>query len=118
MRKFTPAVDATTAGVAPDHADPEVYVLCLFVAGQSAKSLTAIANLKKICDEHLPGRCQTEVIDLMIYPQRAREDEIVAIPTLVRKKPLPEQRIIGDLFNTETVLAALDLKARTQESAD
>jgi circadian clock protein KaiB len=90
----------------------EDFVLRLYVEGQSPKSLTAIANLKKICDEHLAGRSQTEVIDLLENPQRAREDQIVAIPTLIRMQPLPVHKIIGDLSHTERVLIALDLLAR------
>ena len=81
----------------------------LYVAGQSARSLAAIANLRRICDTHMPGRCTIEVIDLVRNPELAKDDQIVAIPTLVRKLPQPARRIIGDLSATEKVLVGLDL---------
>jgi circadian clock protein KaiB len=90
-------------------AKPESYILRLYVAGQTPKSMTAFANLKKICEEHLFGRYRIEVIDLMEKPQLARGDQILAIPTLVRKLPEPVRKIIGDLSNTERVLIGLDL---------
>jgi circadian clock protein KaiB len=82
--------------------------LRLYVAGQTTKSIAAIANLKRICEEHMP-RYHIEVIDLMQKPQLARNDQIVAIPTLIRKIPVPIKRIIGDLSATERVLVGLDL---------
>ena len=81
----------------------------LYVAGQSARSLAAITNLRRICDSHMPGRFTIEVIDLVRNPELARDDQIVAIPTLVRKLPEPVRRIIGDLSATEKVLIGLDL---------
>jgi circadian clock protein KaiB len=87
--------------------------LRLYVAGQTPKSLTAFENLKKICDEHLAGQYQIEVIDLLEQPQLARGDQIIALPTLVRKLPEPIRKIIGDLSNTERVLVGLDLRPRT-----
>ena len=86
--------------------------LRLYVAGQTPKSVTALANLKRICDEHMKGAYSVEVIDLMENPQLARRDQIVAIPTLVRELPSPLKRIIGDLSNTERVLVGLDVVAR------
>ena len=86
------------------------YELRLYVAGQTSKSLTAFANLKKICEEHLPGRYRIEVIDLVKNPQLAQGDHIFAIPTLVRKLPEPIKRIIGDLSDTVRVLVGLDLR--------
>ena len=83
--------------------------LRLYVAGQTTKSIAAIANLKRICEEHVPLRYHIEVIDLMQKPQLARHDQIVAIPTLIRKIPVPIKRIIGDLSATERVLVGLDL---------
>jgi len=83
--------------------------LRLYVAGQTPKSLLAFSNLKKLCEEHLAGRYQIEVIDLLVDPQLARGDQILAIPTLVRKLPVPVRKIIGDLSNTERVLIGLDL---------
>jgi circadian clock protein KaiB len=86
------------------------YILRLYVAGQTRKSLTAFANLKKICEEHLRGRYRIEVIDLLENPQLAKGDQILAIPTLVRQLPPPLRKIIGDLSNTEKVLVGLDLR--------
>jgi circadian clock protein KaiB len=88
----------------------ETYDLRLYVAGQTDKSTAAIANLKKICEEHLTGRYLIEVIDLVVTPQLAAGDQILAIPTLVRRLPTPLKRIIGDLSNTERVLVGLDLR--------
>lgn len=89
--------------------DPQ-YELRLYVAGQTPKSLTAFANLKKLCEEHLAGRYRIEIIDLLEHPQLAAGDQIIAIPTLVRQLPPPLKKIIGDLSNTERVLVGLDLR--------
>jgi circadian clock protein KaiB len=98
---------------APNGLTAEEYDLCLYVAGQTPKSVAAFANLKKVCDEHLAGKYRIEVIDLVRNPQLARGDQIVAIPTLVRKLPEPIRKIIGDLSNTERVLVGLQLRPRT-----
>ena len=82
----------------------------LYVAGQTPKCITAFANLKKICEEHLQGRYDIEIVDLLKQPQLARGEQIVAVPTLVRKLPPPMRKIIGDLSNTERVLVGLDLR--------
>jgi circadian clock protein KaiB len=87
-----------------------VEYLKLYVAGQTPKSLAAFANLSKLCEEHLKGKYKIEIIDLLKNPQLARGDQIFAIPTLVRKLPVPIRKIIGDLSNTEKVLVGLDLK--------
>ncbi|HRD97188.1 MAG TPA: circadian clock KaiB family protein [Rubrivivax sp.] len=87
------------------------WVLRLYVAGQTPRSLAAISNLHRICDMHLGGRCRIEVIDLLEKPQLAEGDQIVAIPTLVRKLPMPMRRVIGDLSDTERTLVGLQLKA-------
>src|SRR5689334_1679904 len=87
----------------------DVWELRLYVAGQSPKSVTAFANLKKLCEQHLAGRYRIEVIDLMVHPQLAAGDQIVAIPTLVRKLPEPLRKIVGDLSNTERTLVGLQL---------
>jgi KaiB domain. len=84
--------------------------LRLYVAGQTPKALTAFSNLKKICEEHLAGKYRIEVVDLLENPQLSRGDQIVALPTLVRKLPPPMRKIIGDLSNTERVLVGLDLR--------
>lgn len=83
--------------------------LRLYVAGQTPKSITALANLKRLCERHLAGRYRIEVIDLVRQPHLARRDEIVVIPTLVRRLPSPIRKIIGDLSNEARVLAGLDL---------
>jgi len=88
----------------------EVWTLRLYVAGQTPKSVAAFANLKRICEEFLAGKYRIEVIDLLKNPQLAKGDQILAIPTLVRKLPEPVKKIIGDLSNTEKVLVGLDLR--------
>lgn len=88
----------------------EIWNLRLYVAGQTPKSIAAFANLKKICEEHLAGRYRIEVIDLIKNPQLAKGDQIIAIPTLVRKLPEPLKKMIGDLANTERVLVGLDIR--------
>ncbi len=81
----------------------------LYVAGQTAKSIQALANLKRICEEHLPNEYHIEIVDLLVNPKLAAGDQIFALPTLVRKLPEPVRKIIGDLSNTEKVLVGLDL---------
>jgi len=88
----------------------EIWILRLYVAGQTPNSLTAFENLKKICQEHLEGRYRIEVIDLIANPQLAKGDQIIAVPTLIRKLPTPVKKIIGNLSNTEKVLVGLDLR--------
>jgi circadian clock protein KaiB len=88
---------------------PDNYNLRLYVAGQTPKSIAAIANLKKICEQHLSGRYDIEVIDLIKNPALAQRHQIVAIPTLIRQLPEPLKRIIGDLSNSEKVLVGLDI---------
>ena len=89
----------------------KIWNLRLYVAGQTQKSITAFANLKKICEGYLAGKYRIEVIDLLKNPQLAKGDQIIAIPTLVRKLPEPLKRIIGDLANTERVLVGLDIRS-------
>ena len=89
----------------------EKWNLRLYTAGQSPKSLAALANLKKVCDEHLAGRYSIEVVDLMKNPRLAKDDQIVAIPTLVRKLPEPLRRLVGDLSDTERTLVGLQIRA-------
>ncbi len=106
-----------TVSSEPDNSEneSETFVLRLYVAGQTPKSMAAFANLKKICEEHLAGKCQIEVIDLLKNPQLASGDQILAIPTLVRKLPPPLRKIIGDLSNTERVLVGLDIRSQKQQ---
>ncbi len=89
---------------------PDFYRLRLYVAGQTPKSITAFNNLKKICDEQLEGRYHIEIVDLLENPKLAKGDQILAIPTLVRRLPPPIKKIIGDLSNKEKVLVGLDLR--------
>jgi circadian clock protein KaiB len=89
--------------------ESQFFVLRLYVAGQTPKAVRAFGNLQRICDEHLAGRYRIEVIDLLEKPELARNDQILALPTLVRRLPPPIKKIIGDLSNTERVLVGLDL---------
>jgi circadian clock protein KaiB len=91
----------------------EFWELRLYVAGQTPKSVAALANLNRFCEEHLAGRYNIEVVDLVEDPKRARGDQILAIPTLVRRLPEPIRKIIGDLSNTERVLVGLDVRTRS-----
>jgi circadian clock protein KaiB len=91
-------------------ADPDRWELRLYVAGKSAKSITAFENLTRICEEHLPGKYKIEVVDLLLHPQLAKGDQIVALPTLVRKLPEPIRKVIGDLSNIERTLVGLQLR--------
>ena len=92
------------------HDETERWQLRLYIAGQTPKSVTAFVNLKRLCEEYLPGRYQIEVIDLIQNPKLAAGDQIVAIPTLVRRLPEPLRRIVGDLSNTERTLVGLQLR--------
>ena len=105
-QKEAAAVAKSDTGVS----DTEVWELRLYIAGQTPRSVAAFANLKRLCEEHLLGRYKIEVIDLMQHPQLAAGDQIVAIPTLVRKLPEPLRRIVGDLSNTERALVGLQLR--------
>jgi circadian clock protein KaiB len=90
----------------------KAYRLRLYIAGETPKSVMALGNLKQICEEHLQGRYEIEIIDLLENPQLAQGDQILALPTLVRRLPEPIKKIIGDLSNTERVLVGLDLRER------
>jgi circadian clock protein KaiB len=90
------------------------WILRLYVAGRGTRASAALANLERLCEEHLAGEYEIEVIDLLKQPQLARGDQIVAVPTLVRRLPPPIKRIIGDLSNAERVLVGLDLRPRTR----
>jgi circadian clock protein KaiB len=107
-----------TSKIAPIKFPTAEWELKLYVAGQTARSLLALANLERICEQHLAGKYRVEVIDLLKNPQLASGDQILAIPTLVRQLPTPVRKIIGDLSNTERVLVGLDLKPRTGKAAE
>ena len=102
---------SNTARSTPSQAE-DTYLLRLYVAGQTPKSILAFRNLKQICEDHLHGRYEIEVIDLIESPQLAQGDQILAVPTLVRRLPEPIKKIIGDLSNTDRVLVGLDLQVR------
>jgi circadian clock protein KaiB len=105
----SPTAHSPSAGRARKGSTPE-YLLRLYVAGQTPKSVAAFANLKKICEEHLAGRYQIEVVDLLLNPALARGDQILALPAVVRQLPPPVKKIIGDFSNAERVLVGLDLR--------
>ncbi len=96
-------------------AAPGRWDLRLYVAGETPRAVTALTNLKKLCEEHIPCAYHIEVIDLLKNPQLAKGDQILAVPTLVRKLPVPVRKIIGDLSNTERVLVGLDLRPRHED---
>ena len=96
----------------------ETWQLRLYVAGKTPKSVAAFANLKSVCEEHLRGRYEIEVIDLLLNPQLAAGDQIVAIPTLVRKLPEPLRKIVGDLRDTEKLLVGLQLRPAKRAAAE
>ncbi len=98
--------------------NPNFWKLRLYVAGHTPKSISAFDNLKKLCEEHLKGKYHIEVIDLLKNPQLARGDQIVAVPTLVRKLPPPLKKIIGDLSNTVRVLVGLDVRRGIREDVN
>jgi circadian clock protein KaiB len=104
--------DQTESAVAGSPEPDEVIALLLYVAGQTPKSVAALANLKRVCEEHLPGRHTIEVVDLLQQPARARTDQIVAIPTLVRRVPEPIRKVIGTLADAERVLVGLRVEPR------
>ena len=110
MKAISPEKGKKTKTEAAD----KTWNLRLYVAGQTQKSITAFANLKKICEEHLAEKYRIEVIDLLKNPQLAKGDQIIAIPTLVRKLPEPIKKIIGDLANTERVLVGLDIRTELE----
>lgn len=103
----------STSTMAQGSPDPSFYDLRLYVAGQTPKSVAALANLKRFCEEHLAGQYKIEVVDLVENPKLARSDQILAIPTLVRRLPEPIRKIIGDLSNSERVLVGLEIHARS-----
>lgn len=97
---------------APRRARSKEYLLRLYVAGQTPRSVLALNNLKTICEQHLAGRYEIEVVDLLVDPTLARGDQILALPTLIRRLPPPVKKIIGDLTSAEHVLVGLDLRHR------
>jgi circadian clock protein KaiB len=98
------------AGVASAELSDDYYYLRLYVAGKSARSVAALANLKRLCEEYLAGKYRIEVIDLIEHPHLAKGDQILAIPTLIRKLPSPVKKVIGDLSNMDKTLMGLDIR--------
>jgi circadian clock protein KaiB len=109
MNIMTELTESDTKENARVKAASDMWVLRLYVAGKTPKALTAFSNLQEICEEQLQGKYSIEVIDLLKNPQLGARDQILALPTLVRKLPVPVRKIIGDLSNTERVLVGLDL---------
>jgi len=112
MKRSNQRRSSATRASASRKRRPDFYELRLYVAGQTARSLVALANLKAICEEHLEGRYSIEVIDLLEHPQLAKGDQILALPTLVRRLPEPIRKLVGDLSNTESALVGLDLRPK------
>lgn len=106
-RRLPQALESLT-GTA--EADPNVWELRLYVAGKTARSVAALENLTRLCEEHLRGKYRIEVVDLLVHPKLAKGDQIVAIPTLVRKLPPPIRKVIGDLSDAERTLVGLQLR--------
>jgi circadian clock protein KaiB len=111
------SVDSGPTPTGEEPWDSQLFELRLYVAGQSPRSVRALENLRRVCDEHLAGRYNVEVIDLLQNPALARGDEIVAVPTLVRKLPEPIRKIIGDLSDTDRVLVGLQLREQGEPAS-
>ncbi len=111
--KGSDSFDIDAQNEAPDSDLTENYILRLYIAGSSTRSMQAIENIKNICEDHLQGKYELQVIDLFQQPQLAQGEQIIAAPTLVKKLPLPLRRMIGDMSNTERVLVGLDLRKKT-----
>jgi circadian clock protein KaiB len=112
LMKTTTEEESKTGKESKPRTAKKVWDLRLYVAGKTPRSVKALANLKKICEEYKPGEYRIEVVDLLKDPRLARGDQIIAVPTLVRKLPEPVRKIIGDLSDTERVLVGLDLRKR------
>lgn len=113
--KRTVTALAEVEGQGGESPDDDVWTLRLYIAGDSPKSRAALANLERLCDTHLKGKYKIEVIDLKTRPELAKADQILALPTLIRKIPEPMKRLIGDLSNAERALVALDLEATPRD---
>lgn len=110
MKRDSSAPRTLAEVAAKTSADPDLWELRLYVAGKTQRSQAAFRNLSKLCEEHLAGKYRIEVVDLLVHPQLAKGDQIVAIPTLVRKLPSPIRKVIGDLSNVERTLVGLQLR--------
>lgn len=103
---MTRIVSAKNGGAA----DPakKTYELCLYIAGASPRSHQAVANVRKLCEDSLSGVCNLKIVDILQQPQAAKDDQIIAVPTLIKKKPMPVRRFIGDMSNKEEILRVLE----------
>ena len=108
--KREPSEPKTLNRLSTAESDSDMWELRLYVAGKTARSVAAFDNLKRLCEKHLPGKYRIEVVDLLVHPQLAKGDQIIAIPTLVRKLPPPIRKVIGDLSNVERTLVGLQLR--------
>ena len=117
MTRLPKKIKARTRKPKPDGVPSDLWDLRLYVAGRTPKSVRALENLKRLCEEHLQGKYHIEVVDLLQQPHRAKVDQIVALPTLVRKLPESMKKIIGDLSNTEQVLLWAGISNRTAKSS-
>jgi circadian clock protein KaiB len=113
-----PASESAAAGTSPVPITSIEYVLRLYVSGQTPRSILAIENMRRICAEHLSQRYNLEVIDIYQHPEACQQQQIIAVPTLIKVLPHPLRRIIGDLSNTEKVLVGLDLRPRPDATGD
>jgi circadian clock protein KaiB len=112
MRPKKPSRSTEAAERALRKAQKQKYFLCLYVTGMTSKSTRAVENIKKVCDQYLAGRYELKVVDIYQQPMLAKREHIVAVPTLIKKLPIPLRRLIGDLADTEQVLLGLDLTTR------
>jgi len=110
MKKTTKKRSAAKKSVVQNEGHRKMYTLRLYITGQTPRSVASVRNLRHVCDEHLTGRFELQVIDIYQQPELAREAEIIAAPTLVKRLPLPLRRLVGDLSNEQRVLMGLDLK--------
>lgn len=117
MKEKEPKDSKKEFEAAIESAGKEKFVLRLYVSGSTTKSLAAIQSIRKICDEHLAGRCELEVIDIYQQPTLALGEQIIAVPTLIKKLPLPLRKFIGNLADEERIILGLDLKQKGKASA-
>jgi circadian clock protein KaiB len=118
MKEKEPKDSSKEFEAAMRSAGSEKFVLRLYVSGSTAKSLAAIQSIRKICDEHLAGRCELEVVDIYQQPTLARGEQIIAVPTLIKKLPLPLRKFIGNLADEERIILGLDLKQKGKTRAE
>jgi circadian clock protein KaiB len=116
--KEKPAVKSSTEAFESALDEKKVYILKLFVSGMTSSSIKAVQNIRKICQEHLKGRFELEIIDIYQHPELVKHEKIIAVPTLLKKLPKPLQQFLGDLSDTEKILVGLDLKPKNFKKHD